>query len=456
VPTGTVGSGNRGNPAGGGSPAGKVGGGTKVGGGLIPKGPVVVRTHDGGEVWRGHDGGIREVHTPNGAVIHHAPGGAPSRVEMVRPGGRVVVATSHGRGGYVQRPLVHGGHTYVQRTYIDRGVRRVHVYRPYIARGISFNVYTPVRHYPAGFYTWADRPWGRPVPYRWSSSGSPWRSYYDGYFTPDPAYTSPAAWLTDFLVSNVLDAAFQNRPAAEAAAAPQCQAPMTPDVKQAIGEEVRRQLEQERMERQNPNAAYTPAVLNGGARTFLVSNAMEVNTAAGQACWITEGDVLRMNGSLPQDAMAANVMVASSKSGQDCPRDAVVTVGLADLQEMQNNMQATLDQGIQEIQSKQGQGGLPAMPASASGPAVDVIDVAPDANVETEISSLSQEANRAEEDMVSQAQGGGSGVSVGDTIDDVVARFGQPDQTVDLGSKKIFVYRNLKITFTDGRVTDAQ
>ena len=239
-------------------------------------------------------------------------------------------------------------------------------------------------------------------------------------------------------------------------------APMTPDVKQAIADEVRQQLEQERMERQNPNANGAPPILSGGAHTFVVSSAMEVNTAGGQACWITEGDVLRMNGPVPPDATAANVMVMSSKSGQDCPRNAVVTVGLGDLQEMQNQMRATLDQGMQELQSKQGQGGLPTMPAGAAGPAVDVINASADANVESELNSVSQEADRAELDVVNQAQTGtagagpASGISVGDTINDVVARFGPPDRTVDLGSKKIFVYKNLKVTFSDGRVTDAQ
>ena len=45
---------------------------------------------------------------------------------------------------------------------------------------------------------------------------------------------------------------------------------------------------------------------------------------------------------------------------------------------------------------------------------------------------------------------------LGQTVDQVVAGLGRPDKVVDLGSKKIYVYKDLKITFVDGRVSDVQ
>jgi len=42
------------------------------------------------------------------------------------------------------------------------------------------------------------------------------------------------------------------------------------------------------------------------------------------------------------------------------------------------------------------------------------------------------------------------------TADQVVAGLGQPDKVVDLGGKKIYIYKDLKITFVDGRVSDVQ
>jgi hypothetical protein len=47
-------------------------------------------------------------------------------------------------------------------------------------------------------------------------------------------------------------------------------------------------------------------------------------------------------------------------------------------------------------------------------------------------------------------------IEKGQTIDQVVAILGQPEKRVDLGAKKIYVYKDLKITFVNGKVTDVQ
>jgi hypothetical protein len=47
-------------------------------------------------------------------------------------------------------------------------------------------------------------------------------------------------------------------------------------------------------------------------------------------------------------------------------------------------------------------------------------------------------------------------VSLGLTIDQVVAIVGQPDRLADLGSKKIYSYKDMKITFVGGKVSDIQ
>ena len=47
-------------------------------------------------------------------------------------------------------------------------------------------------------------------------------------------------------------------------------------------------------------------------------------------------------------------------------------------------------------------------------------------------------------------------IGLGQTTDQVVASLGQPDKVVDLGSKKIYIYKDLKITFVDGKVSDVQ
>ena len=47
-------------------------------------------------------------------------------------------------------------------------------------------------------------------------------------------------------------------------------------------------------------------------------------------------------------------------------------------------------------------------------------------------------------------------VQLGQTTDEVVAILGQPDKIINLGPKQIYVYKDLKVTFIKGKVTDAQ
>jgi hypothetical protein len=47
-------------------------------------------------------------------------------------------------------------------------------------------------------------------------------------------------------------------------------------------------------------------------------------------------------------------------------------------------------------------------------------------------------------------------LSLGQTKDQVVANFGQPDKIIKLGAKEIYVYKDFKVTFVSGKVTDVQ
>jgi hypothetical protein len=47
-------------------------------------------------------------------------------------------------------------------------------------------------------------------------------------------------------------------------------------------------------------------------------------------------------------------------------------------------------------------------------------------------------------------------VRLGMEITEVEQLLGKPQKVLDLGSKKIYVYSDLKITFTEGRVADVQ
>ena len=422
---------------------------------------AITRTPSGGAIHRDADGRVREVHTPSGAVIRYQPMGV-RHVEVVRPGGRVIVARGAGEG-YVQRPVVYRGSELVQRTYYVHGAAYVRVYHPYHWGGLVLHVYTPVHYYPLGFYSWAYRPWGRPIRYSWAWLGTPWFAFYGGYFRPYPVYESPVFWLTDFVFAATLEAAYQDRMAAAAAAStPPAATPLTPEVKQAIADEVQRQLEMERTQQ----AGAAPQALFGGGdqHIFVVANSLEVPSSRG-ACVVTEGDVLQLSGSPDPNATNADVVVLASKGG-DCRKDSLVSVALADLQEMQNHMRETIDQGLGDLRSRQGQSGIPALPAAAAGPVTDAPfagEVKPDANAAQEIQQQAQEADRAEQDVLNEGRSEASSntagpvtISLGQTIEEVVALLGQPQTTAHLGTKQIYVYKSLKITFVDGKVTDVQ
>ncbi len=47
-------------------------------------------------------------------------------------------------------------------------------------------------------------------------------------------------------------------------------------------------------------------------------------------------------------------------------------------------------------------------------------------------------------------------VGIGQTTDEVIAILGQPEKILNLGVKQIYVYKDLKVTFVKGKVTDAQ
>src|ERR1700722_15643548 len=208
------------------------------------------------------NGQIRTINR-NGMVIHNNLRGGRTIVTQ-RNGVRVV---STGRGyGYVQRSyVVRGGRSFYSRTYYDHGVYRVGIYRGYYWGGRNYYGYYPGYWYHPGFYGWAYHPWNAPVRWTagiggWGWAGTRWYGYYGGYFAPFPVYLSAAFWLPDYLIAADLQAAYAARPEAGADDAATGYEPaqtgdassgspaLTPEVKQAIAEEVKAQLAAEQQQ----------------------------------------------------------------------------------------------------------------------------------------------------------------------------------------------------------------
>jgi hypothetical protein len=458
--------------------------------GAPPKGSTMRSTPKGDQVRMRAGGKPGDVHVAGKNMdIHHGlAGGRTSRVE--RADHSRIVAERGGRG-YVQHPYGWHGHEYGHRTYWAHGRAYDRFYAGYPYHGVYVEMYSPAFYYPPAFYGWAYNPWAVPIAYpvaAWGWGGAPWYGVYGGFFTPFPVYASASLWLTDYMISTTLAAAYQAN--ADAAAAQQAAlapdaAPLTPDVKNLIAQEVQRQIAVENAEAapQQQAAGPNPAVSgvqrllsDNQSHVFVAGAAIDVVDANSNECAVSDGDVLQLTPTpLPDDATAATLVVMTSKGGVECKKGAAVTVNIEDLQDMQNHMREAIDTGMQDLKDKQGKGGLPALPPSASGMPVKAqfaMDAPPpDATAQQQITAQAQDADKAEQEVLAQAGSGPADagapaapaaaappveITLGLTVDQVTAAMGQPKNIVDLGTRKIYVYKDMKVTFKDGKVSDAQ
>ena len=331
-------------------------------------------------------------------------------------------------------------------------------------------MYAPGYYYPPAFYGWAYNPWYTPVAYPWGWAGTPWFGFYGAYFTPYPVYAGPAFWLTDYLISQELQAAYAAQEAANAQAAAEAasgQPLLTPAVKAEIADEVKAEIALENSEAQqnsqggdaDPGSSGIARMLGDGrSHVFVAGTALDVVDANGAECALSDGDVLQFSPPAPTaDQTDVNLVVLASKGGNECQRAATVTVAVSDLQEMQNHMRETIDQGMQELQAKQGQDGLPAAPASAKAPPVETAFAQnappPDPNGATEINQELTQADQADQQAAQDAPAAGAdangaappapaapaqtvNIALGQSIDQVTTALGQPLTVINLGPKK--------------------
>lgn len=263
----------------------------------LPQGSREVQTRGGGSVVMRSNNRPAVVHAANGTEIRHSVAGRTVVVHETADHTRVVAM--RGGSGYVQHPYVYGGHSYLARTYVAGGRPYESFYRGYPYHGVYLEVYAPVRYYPVGFYAYVGNPWVRPVPYAWGWVGTPWFGFYGGFFTPYPVYATPALWLTDYMIAESLNAAYQAQMAAQAGnylppappPPPGGQVALTPEVKQAIADEVQRQLAQENAEAQlnaqgmepDPSASGIAGMLSDNRlHVFVVGDGLDLVNAAGQ------------------------------------------------------------------------------------------------------------------------------------------------------------------------------
>jgi hypothetical protein len=347
--------------------------------------------------------------------------GAHNNVRVVRelPGGRRVVYTGRNYG-HVERVYVRG---YRVRTYYEYGRYRAVVYRPYYWRGRPYYVYAPYYYYRPVYYGWVYNPWAVPVYYRWGWFGDPWYPYYGYYFAPAPFYVGASLWLTDFILAENLRMAYDAqqrasleesvRPVRYVVGASPNEVQLTPEVKQAIAEEVKLQLDEERAASARASTAGSPAAsanavppaLDPRHTVFVVASNLEVVTPEGDECELTPGDVITRIDDTPGSDDKVQVRVTSSKKG-DCAAGAKPAVAVADLQDMHNRFREQLDLGLKQLATNQGKNGLPAAPDTSTSAAAGVPTPEPDKDVYDQMKSLQKEADDAEQDVEQRSSSG--------------------------------------------------
>ncbi|MGA3016895.1 MAG: hypothetical protein ABSF62_07225 [Bryobacteraceae bacterium] len=216
--------------------------------------------------------------------------------------------------------------------------------------------------------------------YAWGWGAAPW--FYGGYFAPEPVYPSAALWLTDFVLAENLQLAYQNQMAASGEGQPQPQDPLvqensaalTPEVKQLIAEEVQQELAAQQAAAAQP-ASLEPAaavavpdapppVLGAKVKVLVVSTDLNLTAGSdGQTCALTPGDVIERTGRNVSADGQVPVGVLISKEG-DCPAGLAAALDVSVLQDMYNDFRAQISAGLEKLASNQGQGGLPAGPAA--------------------------------------------------------------------------------------------
>ena len=471
----------------GGNPGGYGGGGgsnhSAFRGGPAPRGSNEHVTQSGGAFRTRATGRVADVHDARrGMDVHHGLAGG-RRVEVERPNhGRIFA--ERGRPGYVQRGYDYHGHDFGRRAYFYHGHEYNRYYHGWGYRGLYLNVYAPGVFWHPAYYGWAYNPWARPISYGWGWGGAPWYGRYGYYFQPYPVYRSAAFWLTDYLIAQDLQAEYAAHQEAQEmdgtpglAGGPPV---LSPEVKDMIADEVRNQIALENQEAQqnaagqdiDPGSSGIARLLSDGRpHVFVAGGALDVTDASGQECTVSDGDALQLRTPPPSDATTANLVVLSSKGRPECQIALTVQISLTDLQEMQNHMRETIDQGLQDLQSKQGTGGIPAVPPSAQGQPVQAayasVAPPPDPNDAAQIQQQDQLGDQSEKEVTTETAAPGSGggeasnapapsAEMGQTTGQVLAELGAPTRIANLGPNTIYYYNGTKVTFTDGRVSDVQ
>jgi hypothetical protein len=370
---------------------------------------------------------IRDRRPADSSVMggtHLAGGGRVHEVSRGLAGGQVrVVRYGNTLSGTVERTIRPG---LVSRTFVSGGhVLYAHVYQHHVwhqfGRAFAYETFVPAVRYPGVYYAWALAAWPRPVTYTWGWQVQPWYPIYGSLFTPYQVYTSPDLWMTDYIISQSMQTAYQAQtvaPASEpapqgtpAAPAPQSSvavsaaqpgdavsaaqpsdaapapqpsdappapqssgtpsAPValppaiTPQVKAQLNAQIKVQLQEQQAAAATPvtlTTQSTPPALRPNHVFFQVVQPLDVpsGTAYGH-CSLSANDYIKRTGGMSNDDWMIPVVVELSRPS-DCPEGLRTRIGLNDLNAMENEQEAQVMEAMQAASKSMGPNGPPSGP----------------------------------------------------------------------------------------------
>jgi hypothetical protein len=222
-------------------------------------------------------------------------------------------------------------------------------------------------------------------------------------------------------------------PSSIAASAPPQSAPaagntsvtLTPEVKQAISEQVKSDIAAEQAAATRPVEApaneqpaangsqvqatsneQQPEVLDPKVRMFVVSKTLSEQAPDGTACSLSPGDILTRIANTPDANQNVGVLVTSSQNN-DCLAGTQLDVSLQDLSDMHNDFREKVDAGLRTLADTQGKNGMPGGPPADAKPLAEG-QAQPDSDAAAQLDQQQQDADAAEA-AVRQAQEGGQG-----------------------------------------------
>jgi hypothetical protein len=348
---------------------------------------------------------------------HLAGGARVPEVARGLAGGQVrVVRYDNTLSGTVERTIRPG---LMSRTFVSGGhVLYAHVYQRHVwhqfGRAFAYETFVPAVRYPGVYYAWALAAWPHPVTYTWGWQVQPWYPMYGSLFTPYPVYTSPDLWMTDYIIAQSMQTAYQAQtvaptspparpgyPAAPApdsnlavpAAQPSDAAPLpqpsnappvpqssgtpsapvalppaiTPQVKAQLNAEIKVQLQEQQAAAATPvtvTMQSTPPALRPNHVFFQVVQPLDVTLGMVNGhCSLSANDYIKRTGGISNDDWMIPVVVELSRPS-DCPEGLQTRIALNDLNAMENEQEAQVMEAMQGASKGMGPNGPPSGPGA--------------------------------------------------------------------------------------------